>query len=88
MLSFVLYLSPFIFFITLVGTASYGTYLDLPNLPFFPYEFYCVGTEVSLLDCNKYPLSCSNSNSYAASTCQGNVYPVCCSGSISLNTKE
>ena len=68
-------------FITLVGTASYGTYLDLPNLPFFPYEFSCVGTEVSLLDCNKYTLSCGSSNGYAASGCQGNVYPVCWSGS-------
>ena len=84
---FVLYLAPFICFITLVGTASYGTYFDLPSLPFFPYELSCVGTEVSLLDCYKYTLSCSNSNGYAASTCQGNVYPVCWSGSISLNTQ-
>ena len=87
MLLFVLYLAPFICFITLVGTASYGTYFDLPNSPFFPYEFSCVGTEVSLLDCNKYTLFCGNSNGYAASACQGNVYPVCWSGSISLNIK-
>ena len=86
MLLFVLYLAPFICFITLVGTASYGTYFDLPNLPFFPYELSCVGTGVSLLDCYKYTLSCSNSRGYAASTCQGNVYPVW-RGSISLNTK-
>ena len=71
----------FICFITLVGTASYGTYLDLPNLPFFPYELSCVGTEVSLLNCYKYTLSCGYSNRYAASACQGNVYPVCCCGS-------
>ena len=88
MLLFVLYLASFICFITLVGTASYGTYFDLPNLHFFPYELSCVGTGVSLLDCYKYSLSCSYSysNVYAASTCQGNVYPVW-RGSISLNTK-
>ena len=48
--------------------------MDLISIPLIPYEFTCAGTELSLLNCTKYTISCSNYYWYAGVTChdQGN----------------
>ena len=58
------------------GSGYSSSFLDLPTLPLIPFEFRCSGTKQSLLDCSKYPISCSSYNSlnsynYGGVTCQG-----------------
>ena len=57
--------------IIFVGSGGYhNKFIELIDIPLIPYEFYCAGNELSLLDCTKYTISCSNW--YAGVTCQGN----------------
>ena len=46
------------------ATGYSSSFLDLPTLPLIPYEFSCSGNKKSLLDCNKYTISCHSFNSY------------------------
>ena len=46
------------------ATGYSSLFLDLPALPLIPYEFSCSGTEQSLLDCYKYPISFNSYHSY------------------------
>lgn len=61
----------------LIGATKYSSsFLDLPDLPLFPFEFNCYSIMGSLFSCSRYAISCysSNSNSYKYSgvTCEGN----------------
>ena len=52
--------------------------MDLPDLPLFPFEFYCSTITGSLLNCSKGAINCYRSYSsnnyykYLGVTCQGN----------------
>ncbi|XP_019861772.1 PREDICTED: neurotrypsin-like [Amphimedon queenslandica] len=57
------------------ATGYSNSFLDLPNLPLFPYEFYCSSIMGSLLKCSKGVLNCysntySYSHKYLGVTCQ------------------
>ena len=55
------------------GSNGYSNkFIDLDDIPLIPYEFFCAGNELSLLNCTKYTISCSNYYWYAGVTCQGN----------------
>ena len=53
-----------------------SNFVELEDLPLYPYEFYCSGTERSLLECSRYSSSCYSSTyyyygDYVGVTCQG-----------------
>ena len=54
------------------GSNGYSNkFIDLDAIPLIPYEFSCTGNELSLLDCTKYTISCTNAYyQYTGVTCQ------------------
>ena len=64
----------------IIGTPGYSSsFLGLPEIPLFPFEFYCYRIMGSLLNCSKSVINCHRSYSsnnyykYLGVTCHGNI---------------
>ncbi|XP_019858318.1 PREDICTED: deleted in malignant brain tumors 1 protein-like, partial [Amphimedon queenslandica] len=68
------------------ATGHSSSFLDLPGVPLFPFEFYCSSIMGSLLNCSKRAISCyrsyfSNNYKYSGLTC----HEKCLHGDIKLS---